>query len=304
MKPTKMRNMQIYRASAGTKNKQLVCNVSKNLRLKHGKRSTRVLEGDSILVVRGEYKGVTGKVHSVSIEYGTVAIDGLKKEKAKGEKIDVYIRASNIIITGLDNEDKRLSKQSITTTPAVTEQPESDDMIDSESNISQESESVLDQDSSNDDLLDYDTKQDMKNMTDSDDMKDVTDDTNDTTDDTIFDPTNNDMQKIVQERLAKSHTARNDFVKKQTDSDDVVSDGIAGNDTSSKDVASGDMASNDTVSNDVASDDTASNDVASDDKASDDVASNDMTNNDTENTSESTAENSKDSKEEKKEGDI
>ncbi|MCY4491657.1 MAG: 50S ribosomal protein L24 [Thaumarchaeota archaeon] len=279
MKPTKMRNMQIYRASAGTKNKQLVCNVSKNLRLKHGKRSTRVLEGDSILVVRGEYKGVTGKVHSVSMEYGTVAIDGLKKEKAKGEKIDVYIRASNIIITGLDNEDRRLSKQSITTTPAVTEQPESEDMIESESNISQESESVLDQDSSNDDLLDYDTKQDMKNMSDADGVKDAT---TDTSDDTMYDPTNNDMQKIVQERLAKSHTARNDFVKKQTDDD---------------------MTSDDTASNDV-----ASNDMANNDKASDDVTSNDMTSNDTENTSEntteSTAENSKDSKEEKKEDDV
>jgi len=35
----------------------------------------------------------------------SVAIEGIKREKLKGEKIDVYIPASNILITGLNTDD-------------------------------------------------------------------------------------------------------------------------------------------------------------------------------------------------------
>ena len=107
MKPTKMRNRQIYRATFNVKSKQLTCLLSKDLRRKYGKRSARIMIGDSITVIRGEFKGVDGKVSTLSTENNTVAIEGVKKEKVKGEKFDVYIHASNILITGLSDEDKR-----------------------------------------------------------------------------------------------------------------------------------------------------------------------------------------------------
>ena len=111
MKPTKMRNKLIYRATFNTKSKQLTSLLSKDLRKKYGKRSARVMIGDSITVIRGEFKGVDGKVSKVSSAHNTVAMEGVKKEKVKGEKFDVYIHASNILITGLNEEDKhRISK--------------------------------------------------------------------------------------------------------------------------------------------------------------------------------------------------
>ena len=36
-----------------------------------------------------------------------VAIEGVKKEKTKGEKFDVYIHTSNLVVTSLNTEDKR-----------------------------------------------------------------------------------------------------------------------------------------------------------------------------------------------------
>jgi len=78
---------------------------------KYGKRSVRVIEGDSIKIVRGEFKGVEGKVAKVSTEKSSVAIEGVKKEKTKGEKFDVYIHTSNLVITSLNTDDKlRVSK--------------------------------------------------------------------------------------------------------------------------------------------------------------------------------------------------
>ncbi len=111
MKPTKMRNRMIYRATFQTKSKQLGSALSKNLHKKYGKRSVRVIEGDSVTIVRGEFKGVDGKISRISIQKNSVAIEGIKKEKSKGEKFDVYIHTSNLLVTSLNTGEKwRMAK--------------------------------------------------------------------------------------------------------------------------------------------------------------------------------------------------
>lgn len=111
MKPTKMRNKLIYRATFHTRSKQLGSQLSDDLRKKYGKKSVRVIEGDSIKIVRGEFKGVDGKISKVSTKKSSVAVEGVKKEKTKGDKFDVYIHTSNLLVTGLNTEDKwRIAK--------------------------------------------------------------------------------------------------------------------------------------------------------------------------------------------------
>ena len=101
----------IYRASQVTKSKQISSPLSKDLQKKYTKKSVRVVEGDSIKIVRGEFKGVDGKIAKISIQKNSVAIEGVKKEKTKGEKFDVYVHSSNVIVTGLNSDDKwRISK--------------------------------------------------------------------------------------------------------------------------------------------------------------------------------------------------
>jgi len=111
MKPTKMRNNMIYQATFQTKSKQLGSALSKDLHKKYGKRSVRVIEGDSVTIQRGEFKGVDGKVSKISTQKSSVAIEGVKKEKTKGDKFDVYIHTSNLVVTSLNSDDKwRISK--------------------------------------------------------------------------------------------------------------------------------------------------------------------------------------------------
>ena len=111
MKPSKMRNKQIYYATMQTASSQLSGMLSKNLRKKYGKRSVRIVEGDSVKVIRGEFNGVDGKVTKVSASNGGLTIEGVKKEKLKGEKYDVFIHTSNIEVTGLNTDDKwRINK--------------------------------------------------------------------------------------------------------------------------------------------------------------------------------------------------
>ena len=101
-----MRNTLIYRATFHTKSKQLGSALSKDLHKKYGKRSVRVIEGDSVTILRGEFKGVDGKVSKISTQKSSVAIEGIKKEKTKGDKFDVYIHTSNLVVTSLNTEDK------------------------------------------------------------------------------------------------------------------------------------------------------------------------------------------------------
>ena len=106
MKPTKIRNRQTYRAMNQIVNKQICAPISKDLRKKYSRRSVRIMADDTVKVIRGEYKGLTGKVTKISTLSSGVAIEGNKKEKLKGEKIDVYIHSTNMIITSLNTDDK------------------------------------------------------------------------------------------------------------------------------------------------------------------------------------------------------
>ena len=87
-------------------NKQICATISKDLRKKYSRRSTRIMVDDTVKVVRGEYKGLTGKVSKISLDSNSIAIEGNKKEKLKGDKIDVYIHSTNVIITSLNTNDK------------------------------------------------------------------------------------------------------------------------------------------------------------------------------------------------------
>jgi large subunit ribosomal protein L24 len=80
--------------------------LSDNLRQQYNIRSARVIKGDSVKVMRGEYKGVEGKVDKVNTIEGTLEIEGIQREKVRGGQVKVPIHASKVMITGLKTDDK------------------------------------------------------------------------------------------------------------------------------------------------------------------------------------------------------
>ena len=84
-----------------------VCsNLSDDLKKQYNKRSTGVVKGDTVKIVRGEYKGVEGKVEKIHTEKGKLSIEGVQREKIKGGNVKVLIHASNVIISSLNMDDK------------------------------------------------------------------------------------------------------------------------------------------------------------------------------------------------------
>ena len=106
-----MRNRQIYRAVNTVRNKQIGAALSKQLRQKYQRRSIRIVKGDTVKILRGEYKGIDGKVTKISLEKNSIAVEGVQREKLKGGKIDLYIHSSNTVITSLNTEDNWRTKK-------------------------------------------------------------------------------------------------------------------------------------------------------------------------------------------------
>ncbi len=106
VKPAKTRLEQIYEAPAHGRSKSVGANLSTELKAQYGIRSIRVKQGDGIRVMRGEYKGIEGKVNKVYPTEGRLAIEGIQREKVKGGNVPVLVHASKIVVVSLNLDDK------------------------------------------------------------------------------------------------------------------------------------------------------------------------------------------------------
>lgn len=88
------------------RDKFLGANLSENLREQHRKRSMRVIKGDTVRILRGEYVGIEGKVEKVNTERSTLSIEGVQREKIRGGNVKVQIHASNVQIISLNTDDE------------------------------------------------------------------------------------------------------------------------------------------------------------------------------------------------------
>ena len=87
------------------RDKFLGANLSVNLREQHNKRSMRVIKGDTVRILRGEYVGIEGKVEKVNTERSTLAIEGVQREKIRGGNVKVQVHASNVQVISLNTDD-------------------------------------------------------------------------------------------------------------------------------------------------------------------------------------------------------
>lgn len=87
------------------RDKFLGANLSVSLREQHNKRSMRVIKGDTVRILRGEYVGIEGKVEKVNTVRSTLSIEGVQREKIRGGNVKVQVHASNVQIISLNTDD-------------------------------------------------------------------------------------------------------------------------------------------------------------------------------------------------------
>lgn len=109
VQPRKQRKY-VYGLPLHLARKVLTSILKKDLRVKFG-RSVKLRKGDTVKVMRGQYKGKTGKVEKMSIRGGKVYIENVNIVKKDGNKVLVPIHASNLMVTELYTEDKKRMKR-------------------------------------------------------------------------------------------------------------------------------------------------------------------------------------------------
>ena len=108
--PRKQRKY-IANAPLHLRNKLVSVNLSKTLRTKYKKRNLPVKKGDIIRIVRGKFKGKSGKVIEVRLKLSKVIVEGIQVKKQDGSKVNFKLQPSNLQITELNLEDKKRIKK-------------------------------------------------------------------------------------------------------------------------------------------------------------------------------------------------
>jgi large subunit ribosomal protein L24 len=104
--PAKQRKYR-FQAPLHIKQKFMHVHLSPELREKHSRRQVMVRKGDTIKVLRGQYKGKKGTVTRVFVKLGKVYVDGIERGRRDGNTTQIPLQASNLMITALDLEDKK-----------------------------------------------------------------------------------------------------------------------------------------------------------------------------------------------------
>lgn len=104
--PRKQRKY-VYNAPLHILRRMMSVCLSKDLRKRHKMRNINIRKGDKVRVLRGQYKGKTGRVDRVSIKNRRVYITGIELIRKEGTKSLIPLVPSNLQITELDRSDKR-----------------------------------------------------------------------------------------------------------------------------------------------------------------------------------------------------
>lgn len=97
----------MFNASLHLKNKMVGSHLSPDLRKKHNKRSIRVRTGDKVKILRGQFKGKTGKIERIDTKKCKAFITGIETIKKDGSKALYPVHSSNLLIIELNLSDKK-----------------------------------------------------------------------------------------------------------------------------------------------------------------------------------------------------
>ncbi|MEM2936740.1 MAG: 50S ribosomal protein L24 [Candidatus Bathyarchaeia archaeon] len=104
-KPKKQRK-RLHQAPLHERYRRLASPLSPELKKSYNTGSVPVRTGDTVRVMRGDYRGLEGKITRVDRKTYRVFVEGVTREKVSGTTIPFPIHPSKVIITRLNLDDK------------------------------------------------------------------------------------------------------------------------------------------------------------------------------------------------------
>jgi len=97
-----------FSAPSSLRRKIMSCNLSKELRDKHGVRSLPIRKGDEVRITKGKAKKKTGKVVQVYRKKWCIHVDKIQRDKQNGQSVFLPIKPSYCVIEKLHlNKDRK-----------------------------------------------------------------------------------------------------------------------------------------------------------------------------------------------------
>ena len=107
--PRKQR-LSLYTAPLHLRRKLLNAMLSPELRRKLGVKRLPVRRGDTVMILRGDFKGVTGKVVRVDLKKARIYVEGATRTNSRGQTVYYPIHPSKVMIVDVDLSDKARRK--------------------------------------------------------------------------------------------------------------------------------------------------------------------------------------------------
>jgi large subunit ribosomal protein L24 len=139
------RKQRKYQANAplSIKKKFLSTNISKTLRTKIGKRNVVIRKGDIVKIMRGSFKGKSGKVEKVLVKYEKIYVEGITRKKMDGSKVNVPLKASNLQITEMvDRKAKQVKKDESAPKGVLSKESKEVKKVTSENKVGEKSSTI------------------------------------------------------------------------------------------------------------------------------------------------------------------
>ena len=122
IQPRKQHKM-LHEAPSHVRSKLFSAPLSSTLKDTHRVSSIPIRTGDTVRIMRGDKKGVEGKVTKVDRSKYRLFVEGITREKVDGTAIQVPIHPSKVMITNLNLDDKRRRESLKVEAPKEAEKP-------------------------------------------------------------------------------------------------------------------------------------------------------------------------------------
>lgn len=120
-KPSKQRKM-LYQAPHNKRGNHMAAPLSKDLKDRHKANAFTVRKGSTVRIMRGDRRGLEGKVMRVDRKNYRVFVEGATRDKADGTTVMIPIHPSKVTITRLNLDDKWTRKVLERKGPVVEEE--------------------------------------------------------------------------------------------------------------------------------------------------------------------------------------
>ncbi|MCC6020977.1 MAG: 50S ribosomal protein L24 [Thermoproteaceae archaeon] len=96
----------LYNMPLHLRHRLLNARLSPELQKKLCVKRLPVRRGDAVMIIRGDFKGMTGKVIRVDLKRVRIYVDGVTVRNSRGETVHYPIHPSKVVITNLDLSDR------------------------------------------------------------------------------------------------------------------------------------------------------------------------------------------------------